>query len=270
MRRSIQVLARYLRLYRLFFSLYFRRVLEYRTDFFLGFGTHLARSGVGLLLVWALFSRLQVFHGWTFAEVLSIYGFSVLTVGITSFFSVSIFTLGRDIILSGRLDRHLLRPRNTLFLIMAEGINESALGQVLTGLVALGWALPQMPGLVTWANAAWFLVLLPSATLVYFCITLLSVVVCFWFEMEWGILETTEPLGAMAQYPLDIYTPGIRFLLTWVIPFGFTGFLPVAALLRPAEFGLFKAIIPIFSLLFFGLTYYLWTIGLRRYSSSGH
>jgi ABC-2 type transport system permease protein len=269
-RQLIRRLGQYIRLYLAFISLYMRRVFEYRTDLFLGFGTHLVRSAMGLLLVWALFTRIQVIQGWNAPEVMLIYGLAVTTAGLTSVIGVCLFGLGRDMILTGHLDRLLLRPRNTLFLLMSEGINDSAFGQVVTGLAALGWACAHLPDFWNAARLAWLVAALGCGTLIFYSIILLSVTVCFWYETEWGLLNATEPLGSLAQYPLDIYNAGVRFILTWIVPFGFTAFLPAAALLRPQEYGIFYWIIPLFSLGFFTVAYAAWKAGLNHYVGAGH
>lgn len=260
----------YPRLYVLFAGIYFRRVLEYRTDFFLGFGTHLVRSATGLLLVWTLINRVQVFRGWSSAEVMLIFGLSVTTTALSNIISVSVSNLGRSYILTGDLDRLLLRPRNTLFQLLAGHINEMAVGQLVSGIAALAWAFQRMPGFLTPVHILWLSAAVICGTIIYFSIILLSVSICFWFELEWGVLEITETLGTLAQYPLDIYNTAIRFLLTWIIPFGFTAFLPAAAVLRSGDYQVYYYLLPVFTLVIFGAAYIVWKTGLRRYVGAGH
>ena len=57
----------------------------------------------------------------------------------------------------------------------------------------------------------------------------------FWSEDRMSILPPVYNLFNFARYPLDIYRPFIRILLTWVIPFGFVAFYPSAGLLSKAN-----------------------------------
>lgn len=261
---------RYLKLYWLFQKLYLKRLLEYRTDFFLGFFASFGRSGIGLLLVWTLFQHTSTLHGWQYHETLAVYGLSLLSASLTSIFTPRLFRLGRDYILGGQLDRVLLRPLDPLFQIIADAVGDEALGGFMAGLLALGVAMLNLIQTLTWLSTLWLVVAILCGALVYFAIMLLSVVVCFWFELPWGVLETTQSLGLVSQYPLDIYHEGIRFVLTWVVPFGFTAFLPAATLLRPAEYQEYFLIIPLYSFSFFACAYAIWRVGVNHYVGAGH
>ncbi len=270
---------RYLKLYLLFQQVYFKRLFEYRTDFFLGFFANLGRYGLGLLLVWVIFQRIQVFHGWSYHEVLAIYGFSLISSSLTSIFTPRLFRLGQDYILQGQMDRILLRPLNPLFQIISDSIGDEALGGLVAGGMALAVSISYLFPSFNLVSAVWMAILVRAVwmviavicgALVYFGIILLSVVVCFWFELPWGILETTQSLGHLSQYPLDIYSVGIRFALTWIIPFGFTAFLPAATLLRPTEFSIYFWIIPVYSIGFVAAAYQIWKMGVNHYVGTGH
>jgi ABC-2 type transport system permease protein len=71
------------------------------------------------------------------------------------------------------------------------------------------------------------------------------------------------------RYPLDIYNPLIRFLLSWIIPFGFAAFYPSAKLLGHTEYdGVFLAL-PVVASVSVILAILLWNRGVRNYSSTG-
>jgi ABC-2 type transport system permease protein len=153
---------------------------------------------------------------------------------------------------------------------MADSIFSEGLGSLAVGCLALAIGFSGIENASGWVSFMWLIVVIICASLMYFSIVLLSVVVCFWWDLPWGLLEATRPLGDLAQYPLDIYSSGVRFILTWIVPFGFTSFFPAATLLRPEEYSIYYFLIPGYTVAFFFLSYAIWLIGLRRYVGAGH
>jgi ABC-2 type transport system permease protein len=74
---------------------------------------------------------------------------------------------------------------------------------------------------------------------------------------------------AFGRYPLDIYNPFIRFLLSWVIPFGFAAFYPSTELLGHFEYRWYVALLPLLTAVFLAASVMLWNRGVRNYSSTG-
>ena len=51
----------------------------------------------------------------------------------------------------------------------------------------------------------------------------------FWFEDRIGLHPPAWNLLAFGRYPLTIYSGGIQFFLSWIVPFGFATFYPERA-----------------------------------------
>ena len=71
------------------------------------------------------------------------------------------------------------------------------------------------------------------------------------------------------RYPLDVYNPFVKFLLSWIVPFGFATFYPTASLLKHDLYGMYAYLIPVVTAVFFGLSLVVWNRGVRNYSSTG-
>jgi ABC-2 type transport system permease protein len=76
-----------------------------------------------------------------------------------------------------------------------------------------------------------------------------------------------------AEYPLTIYPTGVRWLLTFVLPFALITYYPAERLLGRNETG---ALLPVLSLaavpaglLFLGIAGLVWRAGVRHYQSTG-
>jgi ABC-2 type transport system permease protein len=74
---------------------------------------------------------------------------------------------------------------------------------------------------------------------------------------------------AFGRYPLTIYHPVLRALLSWVLPFGFVAFYPATGFLGRGEFRAYFWGTPIVSAAVFALGLAVFQAGLRRYRSTG-
>ena len=76
-------------------------------------------------------------------------------------------------------------------------------------------------------------------------------------------------LNLFGTYPINIFIKPVRFVILFIIPFAFTGFVPATFFLRSeAYLPLAIMIVPV-SLIFFILAYLFFKKGLKRYSSTG-
>jgi ABC-2 type transport system permease protein len=74
---------------------------------------------------------------------------------------------------------------------------------------------------------------------------------------------------AFGRYPLDIYGEFIRFVLSWVVPFGFASFYPTAALLGKQAYQVYAWLLPVVTAAFVAAALLVWKRGVRNYSSTG-
>ena len=76
----------------------------------------------------------------------------------------------------------------------------------------------------------------------------------------------------MLWYPMNIYSKGIRFVLTFVYPLAFVSYYPAALIFKkdteyvPAVFGYCSVII---GLALVSLAVLVWEQGLKRYEGAG-
>ena len=76
-----------------------------------------------------------------------------------------------------------------------------------------------------------------------------------------------------SKYPLSIYRAWFRRFFTMVIPMGCVTYFPILAILgKPDPLGTslaFQYAAPVFGLLYFILSLFIWRLGLRHYRSTG-
>ncbi len=262
-------MTRYLRLFGQYFVQYCKVRLAYKADFLISIVSTLVATVFGLALVFLLFRRAPEIAGWTFEEILFLYGFGLIPLALFNMISVNLYYFGQLYIVEGKFDRVLLRPVHSLFQVMSEQFRLEALGDAAVGVV-----------LVVYAGSRIGLELSPLEWLVgvgavlcgfviYLGVFLILTTVSFWAEDRVGVIPPVYNMLTFGRYPLDIYNPFIRFLLSWIVPFGFAAFYPSARLLGHREYDDVFLALPLVAATTLTLAVLLWNRGVRNYSSTG-
>ena len=84
-------LRRHARLFGLYFSQYAKARLEYRADFFSAVIASFLGTAASFAFLLIVFSRVPAVRGWKFEEMVFLYGFSLIPVGIFNVFVISQF-----------------------------------------------------------------------------------------------------------------------------------------------------------------------------------
>ncbi|HKF45625.1 MAG TPA: ABC-2 family transporter protein [Thermoanaerobaculia bacterium] len=265
----IASLRRHFRLFVLYFGQYAKARLEYRADFFSSmFASFLGTAAAfGFLLI--LFSRVPAVKGWKFEEMVFLYGFSLVPLGVFNVFSWNLYLFSDRYLIEGRFDRVLLRPVSSVFQILFESFRLESVQETLTGLFAIVWASRRMG--LTFGVLDVFLFVLWAffGALIYLAIFLGLTATSFWIEDRIGISPPVFNLMQFGRYPLTIYDAWVRFALSFVIPFAFASFYPTARFLHRPEFLREFWAVPLVAAIASALALSLWKSGVARYHSTG-
>jgi ABC-2 type transport system permease protein len=262
-------MKRHLRLFALYFAQYTKVRLAYKADFFIAFFSSMAASVIGFGFVFVLFTKIPKLQGWSFNEILFLYAFSLLPLGIFNVISWNLYEFGDLYIIQGRFDRILLRPVNTLFQVLFEKFRIESLQEVVTGLAVLSIAARRVGVHWTLADYAWLPVMILCGSVIYLAVFLILTAVSFWFEDRVGIVPPVFNMLTFGRYPLTIYNVFIQFMLSWIIPFGFASFYPTTHFLHRPQFAAYFRLVPLVAAGFFALACLVWNRGVRNYSSTG-
>jgi ABC-2 type transport system permease protein len=252
-----------------YFTQFLKTRLAYRADFTVDLTANLFAIGLQLATLTVLFSKVPALRGWSFEQVLFIYGFSLLPLGLFNLISINIYRFAEHYIADGNLDRVLLRPVNPLAQVLCESFNISGLNEMILGAGIMIWAgaaLGLAPG---WLDGLVFLLLVPSAALVYTAVFMGLATVSFWHEDRMGLAPPIYNLIRFARYPLTIYGRGVQLFLTFVLPFAWVAYMPAAWFVGGPDLRRWALLTPLVALLAMGLCYATWRAGLRRYASTG-
>ncbi len=249
----------------------FKEFLADSGNFWMYLVTILLYQSLFIIFLSVVFSQVPAVQGWSFDEMLFIYGFSSTVSGL--FYLVFAWTLWfpESYIVERRLDIILTYPMAPYFYILLEGLGKSVMEVVSVGLglVVMGFAVARMGMPITPLSVVQLITsLLAGLVLLGGLFTALTAL-SFWEKSRASLVSPLMYLMEFAQYPVGIYSPGLRLILTWVLPFAFVGFYPAAAFLR-AEMSYFYPLTLAMGLLWFAGGYALWNWGLRRYESAGN
>lgn len=265
---TLRTAARYARLSWFLGGVSLNRLTEYRVDFLLGAGAFLVRVGVQTAVVGLVFRQVPSVRGWSYHEMVFLLGYSLLPRGLDRLFTDQLWELGRKLVQRGEFYRHLIRPVDPLFSLLSERFfHPDGFGELVVGFVLVSWAGAQLDlGLTV---TQWLLapLLVLCGALIHTAVKLLFASLAFWTVTSLPAMYAAAQISEFSSYPLDIYHPTLRTLLTWVLPFAFTSYVPCAYLLT-GDAGLLMWL-PVVTAGSLGVATAVWRLGLRTHETTG-
>jgi ABC-2 type transport system permease protein len=257
-------------LYRRSLGAVMRSILEYPADFWILIVAGLITETLGLAFIGIVMARVPHINGWSFPEMVLIYGLTGLSAAIVPTVADGIWQLSWRIH-SGQLDYMITRPSAPLLQMMSSWVGFNGIGDLFAGAALVGWALTRVdiawsPGMV-----AASLVLLLSTMAIRLAIAVAANSVSFWLKMPAPFFAMSVwQVGDLARYPLGIYSLPMRVLLGAAIPFAFAGFFPAAWLLGRGGYAWLGALSPLVAVAAWVAAVWIFRRGLRSYESAGN
>ncbi len=261
-------MRRYLDLYALFFVQRLKVFLEYRVSFLIGASSTFFMQAAGLFSIWVVMRLTPNLVGWSFDEVLLLYGLVTLSRSFEHMFADNLWTVGRQQIRSGNFDRFLVRPIDPLFHLLADRFNHDGIGNFLIGLLVIVRSSFALGIEWTFEKGLCLALAALGGGIIFIALNLLTCVSGFWVMDNAPVTLAVHEWHEFAKYPLSMYSSTIKNVLTWVIPYGLASYYPALFVLgRDSSPLAFAAPVMGFVLMF--IAYRAWLIGLRHYASTG-
>lgn len=262
-------MMRFFRLHRIFISQYLKKLMEYKTDFLLGAIGLLIAQALQLIFLGVIFSQIPALIGWTFEEILFIYGFSLIPKSLDHLFTDNLWMVGYRIVRKGEFDKYLTRPINTLYHVIAENFCVDAFGEMLTCILLLSYSIPNLNIPFHWYTIPLWIVVSIFATLIYTSLKIMTAAIAFWTKASGHITHMLYMSNEFSKYPVSIYNKAIQTVITYIIPFAFTAYYPASYFLTGEN--------PLFCIggtivagtVLFLIALFVWSRGLRAYESAG-
>lgn len=263
-------LKRYMRLYGMFLSQYMKALMQSRTDFFVGILAFFLTQLGGIAFIALVFLQIPDLLGWSFHELLFIYGFANIPRGLDHMFTDYLWLLAGRVVVNGEFDRYLVRPINPLFQIIAQKFQPDGIGEVVIGIILVAYASTLGGISFTFLKVLVFILMALLATLIYTSIKLFFASLAFWVKRSQSILFMFYSMSDFAKYPLEIYHKFIRLSITYIVPFALTAYIPASYFLGAAELVPTLARISLITALAMILGYSTFQRGMKRYESVGN
>lgn len=262
-------MKRFLKIYFTFTTQYIKRLVHYRLDFAIGVLSFVFVQFSGILLITLVFQQIPDLNGYTFEQMVFFYGFFQIPRGIDHLITDNIWLIPNKI-RKGELDRHLLRPIDPLFQIVAERFQHEAFGELIIGGLLIAITFPSLgiqPSL--WTILMMFALII-IGSLIYTSIKLLTASISFWTMNSMQVMVTVYNISDFAKYPITIFPTLIQTIITYVVPFAFVSFYPAKVLLNQANGLSILAQSSIALLIMASCALWVWNTGLKGYESTGH
>ena len=262
-------MAKYMKLYLCMAKMNFKVMKQYKFDMIVGALSTLLMQISSIIFLWTIFDNVKVFAGWTYSEVLLVYGIFTLCRGLNHIFFDNLWIIGKEFIRRGTFDILLVRPANELFQIVGQKIQIDGVGTFVLGIAVTKVAADGLDLTLTISNVCLWLLIILMGTLIIASINLIFAVSSFWVIRSNNIIWMIFSFADFAQYPLEAFGLGIKFVLTVVIPYGFVSYYPVSCMLGKESFLYIVYELGILFVLVV-LALKLWKFGMKKYESAGN
>lgn len=265
----LHTMKRYWRLYRVLIAQFFKVIMQSKVDFLMGLLGFFLTQATGILFLYLIFQQIPSLNGWTLDQLIFIYGFAQIPRGIDHLLTDNIWLVAWRLVINGEFDRYMLRPMNVFFQVIAEKIQPDALGELLIGTILVILSVRKGVTDFTPLSILLFIISILAGALIYTSIKLFFAALAFWLKQSGPFLQIAYEMADFAKYPTEIYNKGIRFIITWVIPFAFVAYLPASYFLGKGDV-LVIAAECVIALLFWCIAYGTFHHGLKGYESAGN
>lgn len=262
-------MKKYMKLYIQFTKQFIKSLIEYKADFVLGLIGFILAQFTGVIFIKLIFNSIPKLSGWSFYEILLIYGMAQIPRGIDHVVTDNLWLLSWNIIVQGQFDKYLIRPLNPLFQLIAERFQPDGFGEIIIGIILLTTSCIKLNIQFDFVRILLLISVIIAATLIYTAIKLATASIAFWVKSGQAYLKMAYELSDFVKYPVNIYPKAIKLLLTFIIPFAFTGYFPGAYFLGRESIwsGIFLTYL--ISIAGMCVAYLIWKNGMKNYESSG-
>jgi len=250
-----------------------RSQLQYRTSFALDLVGNFVITFLDFAAVLILFHNVTALDGWTVHEVAFLYACTCISFAFVDMV-IGHLDLFPRMIREGTFDLVLVRPRGSLFQVIASDFALRRLGRAFQGVVVFAYALTGVD--IAWdpGRIAMVSVMLVSGALIFAAVWIAGATIAFW-TVDGGEFTNAFTYGGnfLTQYPISIYGDWLRRFLAFVIPMAFVCYFPALYVLDKEDpLGFPRALqfaSPLVALLAAAVAGTIWVFAVRRYRSVG-
>ena len=261
-------LSFYFRIYCKILAQDLKSKMSYRADFIISTIGMICTNISGFISFWIMFRNFPSINGWTYYEILFLYGFSLISLTPVQCFFDNNWSL-RQNVYSGDFIKYCFRPINLFFYYQSEVFDVKGLGQLAFGIGTLVYAWIKLGLGFSVLMLLKLIIFLLTASLIMIALQNAAAATCFWIQNSFYVLDLAYRFRDYAKYPVTIFSKAFRFIFTFVMPIAFIAYYPSLVILRPDQIPILSWLSPVIGVLFFWISYKIWMYGATRYSGTG-
>lgn len=242
--------------------------MSYRADFIISTIGMIFTNISGFISFWILFRNFPSINGWSYDEMLFLYGFSLISLTPVQCFFDNNWSL-RQNVYTGDFIKYCFRPINQFFYYQSEIFDIKGLGQLAFGIGTLIYAWNKLELGFSLLMILKTIVFLLTASLIMIALQNAAAASCFWIQNSFYILDLVYRFRDYAKYPITIFSSIFRFIFTFIMPIAFIAYYPSLVILRPNEVPILSWLSPLIGIIFFIISYKIWMYGASKYSGTG-
>jgi viologen exporter family transport system permease protein len=249
-----------------------RAQMQYRWSFALSMSGTFLFTALDFAVILIVFHNIHSLVGWSAPEVALLYSAAAMSFALADIVLGSLDQLPR-MIRDGSFDTLLLRPRSSLFQLLATDFMLRRAGRLIQAFIVFIVLLTRFLN-VDWTMAKAIVLssAIISGAVILGAVWICAASVCFWVDgaAEFVNVFSTGSLF-FAQYPLGIYAGWLRQLVLYVVPIGFVIYMPATYILEKSaalgHTGQFAS--PAVAAVSVATAALFWRRGIRHYKSAG-
>ena len=242
--------------------------MSYRADFIISTVGMVATNIAGFIAFLIMFGKFPSINGWSYYEILFLYGFSLISITPTQCLLDNNWSL-RRYVYDGDFVKYCFRPINLWFYYISEVFDVKGLGQLAFGFGTLIYAWIKLALPETFVLILETAIALATASLFMMALQNAAAASCFWIQNSFWLLDISLKMKDYAKYPVTIFNDVFKFIFTFISPVAFMAYYPSLAILRPDDVPVLTWLSPVLGIAAFYLSYKLWMKGASKYDGSG-
>lgn len=258
----------YLRIYGKILSQDLKSKMSYRADFIISTLGMIFTNIAGFVSFWIMFRNFPSIQGYSYYEILFLYGFSLVSITPAQCMFDNNWNL-RQQVYSGDFIRYCFRPINLFFYYESEIFDVKGLGQLAFGVGTMIYSYVKLGLSASLISIVLLVIYLITASLIMIALQTAGAATCFWTHNSFYVLDLAFKLKDYARYPVTIFSPVFKFLFTFIVPIAFIAYYPSLVILRPADMPILSYISPLAGVFFFFLAYKFWMYGAKKFNGTG-
>lgn len=257
----------YLRLIATYLRLGVLNEFQYRSNFWVNLFQSLITMAMSLGGLAVVFQHTDTLGGWQPHELVGLVGVYYIMAGlIAAIIQPSMEAFLQDV-REGTLDFVLTKPEDAQLLVSIRRVSIWGVITMLLGLIVLGLALTRHATPITVGQVLTFGLTLLLAGVIVYSFYLILATFAFWFIKVDNILVIFDSMYQAARWPVGIYPPLLRLVLTFLVPIAFAVTVPAEAAMgratRSSLLGAGALVVVIFI-----AARAFWRYGVRSYSGA--